>query len=37
MEKLRFATNADLVRYSAEHGLLEYVVSAVGSAAPRPD
>jgi hypothetical protein len=27
MEKLRFATNADLVRYSAEHGLLEYVVS----------
>jgi DNA-binding NarL/FixJ family response regulator len=28
MEKLRFVTNADLVRYSAEHGLLEYVVSA---------
>ena len=25
MEKLRFATNADLVRYSAEHGLIEYV------------
>jgi DNA-binding CsgD family transcriptional regulator len=25
MEKLKFGTNADLVRYSAEHGLLEYV------------
>ena len=25
MEKLQFATNADLVRYSAEHGLLNYV------------
>jgi two-component system, NarL family, invasion response regulator UvrY len=25
MEKLRFATNADLVRYCAEHGLIEYV------------
>jgi two-component system, NarL family, invasion response regulator UvrY len=24
MEKMRFATNADLVRYSAEHGLMEY-------------
>ncbi|HEY2376365.1 MAG TPA: response regulator transcription factor [Gemmatimonadaceae bacterium] len=24
MEKLRFATNADLVRYCAEHGLIEY-------------
>ncbi len=26
MEKMGFATNADLVRYSAEHGLLEYPV-----------
>ena len=26
MEKMHFATNADLVRYSAEHGLIEYVV-----------
>jgi len=26
MEKLRFATNADLVRYSAEHGLSDYVI-----------
>ena len=25
MEKLQFATNADLVRYSSEHGLLNYV------------
>ena len=24
MEKMQFATNADLVRYSAEHGLIEY-------------
>jgi len=24
MEKLRFSSNADLVRYSAEHGLIEY-------------
>jgi DNA-binding NarL/FixJ family response regulator len=24
MEKLGFATNADLVRYTAEHGLLEF-------------
>jgi two-component system invasion response regulator UvrY len=26
MEKMGFATNADLVRYSAEHGLLEFAV-----------
>ena len=26
MEKMSFATNADLVRYSAEHGLIEYPV-----------
>ena len=26
MEKLHFATNADLVRYSAEHGLNDYVM-----------
>ena len=26
MEKMGFATNADLVRYSAEHGLIEYPV-----------
>jgi DNA-binding NarL/FixJ family response regulator len=25
MEKLSFATNADLVRYSAEHGLMQFV------------
>ena len=25
MEKMQFAANADLVRYSAEHGLIEYV------------
>ena len=27
MEKMGFATNADLVRYSAEHGLIEYPAS----------
>ena len=27
MEKLQFKTNADLVRYSAEHGLMDYVGS----------
>jgi DNA-binding NarL/FixJ family response regulator len=30
MEKLGFATNADLVRYSAEHGLLEFIASVSG-------
>jgi len=24
MEKMQFAANAELVRYSAEHGLIEY-------------
>ena len=27
MEKLGFATNADLVRYSAEHGLIDFALS----------
>jgi len=31
MEKMRFATNADLVQYSAEHGLIEYAVQHAAS------
>jgi hypothetical protein len=31
MEKMGFASNADLVRYSAEHGLIEYPVEGTAS------
>ena len=33
MEKMQFATTADLVRYSAEHGLIEFATSATGGGA----
>ena len=31
MEKMGFTSNADLVRYSAEHGLIEYPVQDVAT------
>jgi hypothetical protein len=33
MEKMGFATNADLVRYSAEHGLIEFTAQPTPSGA----
>ncbi|HEV8235354.1 MAG TPA: LuxR C-terminal-related transcriptional regulator, partial [Gemmatimonadaceae bacterium] len=33
MEKMGFTTNADLVRYSAEHGLIEFTAQPTPSGA----
>jgi two-component system invasion response regulator UvrY len=34
MEKMHFETNADLVRYAAQHGLMEYTATESSAAAP---
>ena len=34
MEKMRFETNADLVRYCADHGLIDYAVMPPASSGP---